>query len=163
MNTLEKKVNALMRLVVSEDGPSYDAAKAQIKLLMESEKNAETTAACDAETLVNKMLVELGMPQHISGYDYVLEAICLVAGDRSYLNQITDRLYPDVARKFSSNKSRVERAIRHSIECAWNRADLDAIGRYFGNTVSAEKGKPTNGEFIAMLGNLVRRQLRQAA
>lgn len=160
MNTLEKKVNALMCLVVSEDGPSYDAAKAQIKQLMETEKSCEMG---DAETLVNKMLVELGMPQHISGYDYVLEAICLVAGDRTYLNQITDRLYPDVARKFSSNKSRVERAIRHGIECAWNRADLDAIQRYFGNTVSAEKGKPTNGEFIAMLGNLVRRQLRQAA
>ena len=99
------------------------------------------------------------MPAHIKGYQYLREAIVLTIQDMDMINGVTKILYPTVARKYGTTPSRVERAIRHAIEVAWDRGDVEVLQRYFGYTVSGVKGKPTNSEFIAMIAdNLSLRQ-----
>ena len=99
------------------------------------------------------MIHEIGVPAHIKGYQYLREAIILTVGDMEIINAVTKVLYPAVARKFATTPSRVERAIRHAIEVAWDRGDLDTLQKFFGYTVSNIKGKPTNSEFIAMIAD----------
>ena len=105
------------------------------------------------ERLVTPIIHELGMPAHIKGYQYVREAIVLTIKDVSMIHAVTKVLYPTVARRHNTTPSCVERAIRHAIEVAWNRGDLDALQRLFGYTVSNTRGKPTNSEFIAMIAD----------
>jgi two-component system response regulator (stage 0 sporulation protein A) len=102
---------------------------------------------------VTDVIHEIGVPAHIKGYQYVREAIVLSVRDPDIINSVTKVLYPAVARKFSTTPSRVERAIRHAIEVAWDRGDLETLQRFFGYTVSNIKGKPTNSEFIAMIAD----------
>ncbi len=110
------------------------------------------------ELMVTSIIHEIGVPAHIKGYHYLREAIILAVRDIDIINAITKVLYPTVARKFQTTPSRVERAIRHAIETAWNRGDLDTLNRFFGYTVSNTKGKPTNSEFIAMIADRLRLQ-----
>lgn len=117
----------------------------------------------DPEQEVRRILLELGAPDHLVGHPYVIRAILLVLGDQLYINHITFGLYPQLAVEFDTTPARVERAIRHLIEVTWSRGDLDVLDRYFGNTISASKGKPTNGEFIARIANVVKSRLREAA
>ena len=93
------------------------------------------------------------MPAHIKGYQYLREAIMIAVDDMDVINAVTKVLYPEVAKRFSTTPSRVERAIRHAIEVAWDRGDLETLQQYFGFTVSNAKGKPTNSEFIAMIAD----------
>ena len=102
---------------------------------------------------VTAMLHEIGVPAHIKGYQYVREAIVLTVQNMDIINAVTKVLYPEVAKAFQTTPSRVERAIRHAIEVAWDRGDLETLQKYFGYTVSISKGKPTNSEFIAMLSD----------
>ena len=102
------------------------------------------------------MLLDIGVPEHIKGHRYLVRAIRLAVQDPELVEAITKGLYPAVAQAFNATPSRVERAIRHAIEIALNRCDLDTLNRYFGNTMSPSKGKPTNGEFIARISNAVR-------
>lgn len=102
---------------------------------------------------VTAMLHEIGVPAHIKGYQYVREAIVLTVQNMEIINAVTKVLYPEVAKRFGTTSSRVERAIRHAIEVAWDRGDLETLQKYFGYTVSISKGKPTNSEFIAMLAD----------
>ena len=102
------------------------------------------------------MIHEIGVPAHIKGYQYLREAIMMVVNDIDIINQITKQLYPDIAQKYHTTPSRVERAIRHAIEVAWGRGQQDVVERIFGYTVSAAKGKPTNSEFIAMIADKLR-------
>lgn len=113
-------------------------------------KNAEL------EVRVTKILHELGVPAHILGYNYVREAVVIAINDPNVLAGITKILYPAIAKRFGTTASRVERAIRHAIEVAWDRGNLDIIRQYFGYTVSGLKGKPTNSEFISMLADTIR-------
>ena len=108
---------------------------------------------------VTNIIHEVGVPAHIKGYHYVREAIMMAVEDMDLLNAITKVLYPSVAKKFETTPSRVERAIRHAIETAWNRGDLDTLNRFFGYTVSNSKGKPTNSEFIAMIADKISLEL----
>ena len=108
------------------------------------------------EALVTNIIHEVGVPAHIKGYQYLREAIIMVVNDIDVINQITKSLYPKIADKFDTTPSRVERAIRHAIEVAWNRGNTDAIDDIFGYTVSASKSKPTNSEFIAMIADKLR-------
>ena len=101
---------------------------------------------------------EGGVPAHIKGYQYVREAIVIAVQDMDVINAVTKVLYPEVARRYSTTPSRVERAVRHAIEVAWDRGDLETLQRYFGYTVSNTKGKPTNSEFIAMIADRIRLQ-----
>ncbi len=102
---------------------------------------------------VTEMIHDVGVPAHIKGYQYLREAIVYAAEDMDIINAITKILYPKVAKAFSTTPSRVERAIRHAIEIAWDRGDIDTLQHYFGYTVSNQKGKPTNSEFIAMMAD----------
>jgi len=115
------------------------------------------------ERRVTAIIHEIGVPAHIKGYQYLREAIRLAVEDMEVINAVTKILYPTVAKKFSTTASRVERAIRHAIEVAWDRGDLDTLQKYFGYTVSNTKGKPTNSEFIAMIADRISLDMEKAA
>ena len=114
------------------------------------------------EALVTGIIHEIGVPAHIKGYQYLRDAIIIAVGDMDVINAITKVLYPQVAKTFQTTPSRVERAIRHAIEVAWDRGDLDTLQRFFGYTVSNTKGKPTNSEFIALIADRLQLQLKGA-
>ena len=114
------------------------------------------------EALVTNIIHEVGVPAHIKGYQYLREAIIMVVNDIDVINQITKSLYPKIAYKFNTTPSRVERAIRHAIEVAWGRGDQKIVENIFGYTISAAKGKPTNSEFIAMIADKLRLELKSA-
>lgn len=133
----------------------------RVQLLMASQcdkekakKNELTTPPLlNLETLVTNIIHEIGVPAHIKGYQYLRESIIMTVEDMDIINAVTKILYPEVAKKFGTTASRVERAIRHAIEVAWDRGDLETLQKYFGYTVSNTKGKPTNSEFIAMIAD----------
>ena len=102
------------------------------------------------------MIHEIGIPAHIKGYHYLRDAIMMAVEDMDVLNAITKILYPTISKKHQTTPSRVERAIRHAIEVAWNRGKMDTIDELFGYTVSNGKGKPTNSEFIALIADKIR-------
>ena len=114
------------------------------------------------EAMVTGIIHEIGVPAHIKGYQYLREAIMIAVSDMDVINAITKVLYPQVAKTFQTTPSRVERAIRHAIEVAWDRGDLDTLQRFFGYTVSNTKGKPTNSEFIALIADKLQLQLKSA-
>ena len=124
-------------------------------------KSATQTANhSNIESMVTNIIHEIGVPAHIKGYQYLREAIIIAVGDMDVINAITKVLYPQVAKTFQTTPSRVERAIRHAIEVAWDRGDLDTLQRFFGYTVSNTKGKPTNSEFIALIADKLQLQLK---
>ena len=102
---------------------------------------------------------EVGVPAHIKGYQYLREAIIMSVNDMEMLNSITKILYPEIAKRFQTTPSRVERAIRHAIEVAWSRGKMDTIDKLFGYTINYGKGKPTNSEFIALITDKIRLQM----
>lgn len=108
------------------------------------------------ETTVTNIIHEIGVPAHIKGYQYLRSAIIIAVGDMDILNSITKQLYPTIAEMYGTTASRVERAIRHAIEVAWNRGRVETINDLFGYTVSAGKGKPTNSEFVALIADKIR-------
>ena len=159
MSNLEKKVEAMMRLCVTENEKDRDIIREEIRNYLRN----LNTGSLDPEQEIRRILLELGAPDHLVGHPYVIRAILLVMGDRLYINNITFGLYPQLAVEFDTTPARVERAIRHLIEVTWCRGDLDILDKYFGNTVSASRGKPTNGEFIARMSNVVKSKMRTAA
>lgn len=159
MKNLEQRVDAMMRLCVAED----EADRNQIRQEIRNYLYHTRAGSPDPEREVRRILLELGAPDHLAGHPYVIRAILLVMGDRLYINNITFGLYPQLALEFDTTPARVERAIRHMIEVTWSRGDLDVLEKYFGNTISASRGKPTNGEFIARISNVVKQNLREAA
>ena len=117
----------------------------------------------DFEMLVTEIIHQIGVPAHIKGYTYLRDAIVLAVKDQNIINFITKELYPTVARAYGTTSSRVERAIRHAIEVAWDRGDEDVLNAYFGYTILNSRGKPTNSEFIAMIADKLRLKYRKAA
>jgi len=113
------------------------------------------------EARVTAIIHEVGVPAHIKGYQYLREAIMIAVDDMDVINAVTKVLYPEVAKRFGTTASRVERAIRHAIEVAWDRGDLETLQKYFGYTVSNAKGKPTNSEFIAMIADRLQLERRR--
>jgi two-component system response regulator (stage 0 sporulation protein A) len=112
------------------------------------------------EVEVTNIMHEIGVPAHIKGYQYLRDAIMMVVKDLDIINSITKQLYPSIAREYNTTPSRVERAIRHAIEVAWSRGQVEAIDALFGYTVSLGKGKPTNSEFIALVADKLRLELK---
>jgi len=153
MKELEKKVDMLIRLCTAEDETAECALREELRAFSQPEAKVS-----DIHSRVCKVLRELGVPEHLTGYPYLVEAVELVVQEPSYLRRITAGLYPDVAKKYHSTPSRTERAMRHAIETAWTRCDLDTLSYYFGNTVSPVRGKPINSEFIARVSNAVRQE-----
>ena len=117
---------------------------------------ATNTAPPDIEAQVTRIIHQIGVPAHIKGYQYLRTAILLTISDSDIINSVTKVLYPSVAKKYATTTSRVERAIRHAIEVAWDRGDIDTLNSYFGYTIQNNRGKPTNSEFIAMIADSLR-------
>lgn len=159
MSNLEKRVETMMRLCLAENEKDRDQIRQEIRSFL----NHSRCGGLDPEQEIRRILLELGAPDHLVGHPYVIRAILLVLQDRLYINNITFGLYPQLAVEFDTTPARVERAIRHLIEVTWSRGDLAVLDKYFGNTVSASRGKPTNGEFIARMSNVIKLKIREAA
>lgn len=114
----------------------------------------------DLEVVVSQIMHQIGVPAHIRGYQYLREAIILSVNNSEMISSVTKILYPTVAKTFKTTPSRVERAIRHAIEVAWDRGDVDVLSSYFGYTIRNERGKPTNSEFIAMISDNLKLQMK---
>ena len=143
--------NTNNNFITRETKPQY------IEISSDNTKSEE-----NLEALVTNIIHEVGVPAHIKGYQYLREAIMMVVNDIDVINQITKSLYPQIAHKFNTTPSRVERAIRHAIEVAWGRGQQEVVENIFGYTISAAKGKPTNSEFIAMIADKLRLELKSA-
>lgn len=131
-----------------------------LKETKQIDKRKKETVRIDLESDITSVIHEIGVPAHIKGYLYLRQAITMVYNDIELLGSITKVLYPDIAKHFNTTASRVERAIRHAIEVAWSRGNIDAIYSLFGHTVPASKAKPTNSEFIAMVADKLRLEHR---
>ena len=118
--------------------------------------SSEESPSNDLESQVTKIIHQIGVPAHIKGYQYLRTAIILTVNDSDIINSVTKILYPTVAKKYQTTTSRVERAIRHAIEVAWDRGDVEVLNSYFGYTIQNNRGKPTNSEFIAMIADNLR-------
>lgn len=121
---------------------------------------AQAIKARPLDVEVTNIIREIGIPAHIKGYQYLRDAIMMIIGEMELLGAVTKVLYPMIAEKYSTTPSRVERAIRHAIEVAWSRGNMDMINRLFGYTIKLEKGKPTNSEFMAMIADKLRMEMR---
>ena len=122
--------------------------------------NVSHTGVKDLEVVVSQIMHQIGVPAHIRGYQYLREAIILSVNNSEMISSVTKILYPTVAKTFKTTPSRVERAIRHAIEVAWERGDVDVLSSYFGYTIQAERGKPTNSEFIAMISDNLKLRMK---
>lgn len=120
------------------------------------ENSTKEIESMDLESEITSIIHEIGVPAHIKGYFYLREAISMVVNDIELLSAVTKELYPSIARRYNTTSSRVERAIRHAIEVAWSRGQIESINKIFGYTIHNEKGKPTNSEFIAMVADRLR-------
>lgn len=132
-----------------------------LKLLEACQAQTQPAKTFDLEVRVTEVLHGLGVPAHIKGYAYLRSAVMLGVQHRVYLEAITKELYPEIAKLYSTTASRVERAIRHAIEVAWDRGDFDVLLSWFGYTVSNMKGKPTNSEFIALVSDKLRLEMKR--
>lgn len=145
-----------------EDGWSFkdllEAAGFHVTFRMEGEAKVKKV---DLHQRSTEILHEIGVPANIKGYPYLRYAIEVAVNDMKAINAVTKVLYPNVAKKYGTTVSGVERAIRHAIEVAWNRGDIDVLQKYFGCTISSDKGKPTNSEFIAMIADRLQLQRKQ--
>lgn len=120
-------------------------------------------SAPDLELMVTEIILQIGVPAHIKGYHYLRQSIILAVKEPEIINSITKQLYPTVAKNNGTTSSRVERAIRHAIEVAWDRGDVDVLNSYFGYTIHNLRGKPTNSEFIAMIADKLRLKLKASS
>lgn len=159
MSNLEMKIDALMRYCTAESVTDAYAVRDELRQLMKSHQGGQIEA--NTETIVRKVLLELGVPEHLIGYPYLVDAVSMVVRDSSLLRNITKGLYPMVGKKNGTTPSRAERAIRHAIETGWDRCDMDTATHYFGSTISPSKGKPANSEYIARVANVVRQRAKE--
>lgn len=161
MRILEKQVDALMRLCTAEEESEKEQVRNELRQLLSQQEIPQDCS--DPEYLARELLLELGVPEHLGGHPFAVQAIVLVAQNRSYIDNITFGLYPQLATKFDSTPARVERSIRHLIEVTWARGDLEVLAHFFGNSITSKRGKPTNGEFLARMANIVKLRMQEAA
>ena len=157
---LIKRIRELKNYKPTQNGNNFISREPKLKYV-EIPNNGQSSEE-NLEAKVTNVIHEVGVPAHIKGYQYLREAIIMVVNDIDVINQITKSLYPKIANKFNTTPSRVERAIRHAIEVAWGRGQQEAVENIFGYTISASKGKPTNSEFIAMIADKLRLELKSA-
>lgn len=159
MTNIEQRVDAIARFVLAESTEARNRARVTLRELIDG----QPVNATDSESIVREIFLELGAPDHLIGHYLAVDAVLLAAEDRTYVDNIVSGLYPYLAQKHRTTAARVERAIRHLIEVTWTRGDPETLYRHFGNTVSPDKGKPTNGEFIARIANIVKLRMRGGA
>lgn len=157
MTALEKKVDAIAAVLLANDFPERDAALADLGRLMDCSDNEAQAQGLDE--CIDRCLLELGVPDNLCGRRYLMSALTIAVKDPAAIDYITGYLYPAVAKEHETTPSRIERGIRHAIEVAWDRGDMDVLSEYFGNTVSIRKGKSTNSEFIARVANVIRKRM----
>ncbi len=145
-------INTIAERIIQLSGWKNEKAPLIVK------NNVITDASLELE--VTNIIHQIGVPAHIKGYHYLREAIILSVKNSEIVNSVTKLLYPTVAKTYSTTASRVERAIRHAIEVAWDRGDIDVLNSYFGYTIQNDRGKPTNSEFIAMISDKLRLKLK---
>ena len=151
LNNLDVLMKRIHQMAGSEDP---DQGKMQFARAIFAGR--ETGEERDLEIEITSIIHEVGVPAHIKGYQYLRDAIVMVVEDMDLLGAVTKELYPAIAKQNKTTPSRVERAIRHAIEVAWNRGRLETINDLFGYTVQHDKGKPTNSEFIAIIADKLR-------
>lgn len=151
MDVFTKRIRQLFNNTISSD-----EVKRSIAVDEPREVKVTHKEPMDLETEITNIIHEIGVPAHIKGYMYLREAITMVVNDMELLSAVTKELYPSIARKYNTTASRVERAIRHAIEVAWGRGQVETINKLFGYTIHNDKGKPTNSEFIAMVADKLR-------
>lgn len=162
MSNLEMKVEALMHYCAAETEESRASALSQIReLMVDNSAEPSSSTSRQVDHLIRKALLTLGVPEHILGHSYLVSAIHMTVEDPSAVRSITSVIYPAIAEANGTTPSRVERCMRHAIESAWDRCDVDVLTEAFGNTIRGDKGKPTVSEFIARLANIVREQMNQ--
>ena len=154
MDVFTKRIRQSFNNTITTEGEKKAASSSFIETSeIKTEHRAESF---DLETEITNIIHEIGVPAHIKGYMYLREAITMVVNNMELLSAVTKELYPSIAKKYNTTASRVERAIRHAIEVAWGRGQVDAINKLFGYTIHNDKGKPTNSEFIAMVADKLR-------
>ncbi|MCM8711056.1 sporulation transcription factor Spo0A [Clostridium sp. SYSU_GA19001] len=151
MDVFTKRIRQMFNNTISSD-----EVKKTVSIMEAPEIRVNRTEPIDLESEITSIIHEIGVPAHIKGYMYLREAISMVVNDIELLSAVTKELYPSIAKKFNTTASRVERAIRHAIEVAWGRGQVDTINKLFGYTIHNDKGKPTNSEFIAMVADKLR-------
>ena len=160
--------NAVMEREVIKAGAAFYILKPfdlsvladRISMLTEEKSAKRSESEPDLEVMITDIIHQIGVPAHIKGYHYLRDAIIMSVLDSEMINAVTKRLYPSIAKKYATTSSRVERAIRHAIEVAWDRGDVDVLSSYFGYTIQSSRGKPTNSEFIAMIADKLRLRLK---
>ena len=158
--TNAEAIKAVLKACRDNGVTMEDVLLAYAEMVEEKEDVNSSKQQTDLETEVSEMLREIGVPANLKGYRYVRTGIIMSVEDPTVLGQLTKVLYPAIAKEFKSTTSRVERAIRHAIEVAWNRGDMDVLNKYFGYTIDMDRGKPTNAEFIAMIADKISLQLK---
>ncbi|MFI3325930.1 MAG: sporulation transcription factor Spo0A [Clostridia bacterium] len=152
----------LEREVISAGAAYFAMTPFNKEVLLEKLIKISFSTSTNSETIINtntlkisvtEILHQIGVPAHIKGYHYLRDSIIMSVEDREIINAVTKQLYPSVAKIYNTTSSRVERAIRHAIEVAWDRGDVDVLNSYFGYTIHNTRGKPTNSEFIAMISD----------
>lgn len=144
----------ILQLYTEQHAPTPDASAGKVFTL--------PVSAADLEKQVTSIILEVGIPAHVKGYQYVRRAILMAIADPEVINGVTKVIYPTIAKEFKTTPSRVERAIRHAIEVAWDRGNVETLTSLFGYSVSGTRGKPTNSEFIAMIADRLRLENRPA-
>ena len=156
MDVLANRIRDMFSSQVSNEAVRRPSSSVSSLTSSLDAKVKSSNTALDLESEITNIIHEIGVPAHIKGYMYLRAAIPLVVNDIELLSAVTKELYPAIAKKYNTTASRVERAIRHAIEVAWSRGQVDTINKLFGYTIHNEKGKPTNSEFIAMVADKLR-------
>ena len=159
MTTVEKKVDEIIRFLTADSEEKRSRAHENLRGMVHAAPPPHKKIC--TEFMVHEIMKDIGVPAHVVGYPYVVEAVLLVLSDQMYINNITSCLYPQLAAKFDTTAARVERGIRNAVSITFERSDLDVLGRYFGNSVSPKTGKPTNSQFIAQVANEIRMRQKE--
>lgn len=166
MSTLEQKIDIILRYITTDDETEKAYLKVEAFKALESEPTPAIPEAVSArneisiDDIIEELLKEIGIPYHLLGRDQIACAIKLAIEDDTYVNAMTRRMYPTVAERCNSTSARVERSIRHAINCVWQSRDLDNAYALFGNTLHINRGKPTNSEFLAACAKEVKRRMK---
>lgn len=159
MLNLEKELVVMMKLCTAETVQERSALRRQLAQMLRQLPQGKP----DPEQIIRQILLDLGAPDHLIGHEYVVYGVQLMAQDRMYIHNISFGLYPQVAAKFDTTAGRVERAVRNLIDVTWSRGEWEVLHSYFGNTIHEDRGKPTNGEFLARLANVVQQRMKEAS
>ena len=156
MDNTDMRIIDLIQRCSGQEDPLWKEIREELARLLKVRRQARM----HPEREVRSLFLELGAPDHLAGHPYAVKAILLALQDREQLQNLSQTLYPNLADHFGTSPARIERGIRHLVEVTWMRGDDETLQRYFGNMINADRGKPTNGEFLARMTNVVKDRLQ---